>query len=113
VGTPASACTPPIDNARVTQIQATNVVTDANGNFVATWPTPFGSEPTTVLAAVYGQTTPFLCGVITKTATGATGRCYALATMTLPSTATAMLNLVLSPFQNAAANLTVTVTGRQ
>jgi hypothetical protein len=95
------------------QVQGMNVVTDGNGGFVGSWPVAFPAEPTVAYAAVYGQSSPFLCGIITKTATGFTGKCYALATMTLPSTATALLGLALSPFQNAAANLTVTVTGRQ
>lgn len=106
------------DAVRATLVQATSVVTASDGTFTGNWPTPFASAPTGRIADIETTTTnsaPYKCSFVasTVTATGFTGKCWQIVATTLPTTATALLGLTVSPIQNAAAGLTVRVTGRQ
>lgn len=106
------------DATRPTLIQATSVVTASDGTFVGTWPTPFAYTPTGRIADIEvaaANAAPYKCSFISSsvTATGFSGKCWQIVATTLPTTATALLGLTVSPIQNAAAGLTVRVTGRQ
>lgn len=111
-------CTLRQDATRPTVIQATTVITASDGSFSGTWPTPFASTPVFRSAQVEitsAQQPPIDCSFIagTVTATGFTGKCAQLTSTTLPTVATSLLGLVVSPIVNAAGGQTVRIVGRQ
>lgn len=111
-------CMPRQDAQRATVVQASTVMTAADGSFIGTWPVPFATAPTARSATVEiasGTSAPFVCSFIagSVTTTGFTGRCFQLVSTTLPATVTALVGLTINPVANAAGNLTVRVTGRQ
>lgn len=109
-GTP---CTTRPDATRPTVIQAKTTTTAADATYSVTFDAPFASTPIYADARVYGATQPYLCTVTTLTATGASGKCFQLVATTLPTVATSLLGLVVSPFASAAAGLSVRVVARQ
>jgi hypothetical protein len=114
----ATRCMPKQDAQRATQVQSTTVTTASDGSFTGMWPVAFASTPTGRVADIEisaGATTPYKCSFNAGgvTATGFNGKCWQLVATTLPTTATALLGLTVSPITNAAANLTVRVIGRQ
>lgn len=114
-----SRCMPRQDAVRATVIQATTAVTAADGTFAGSWPTPFTAAPTgrgaAVDVATSGAAAPYTCSFVagSVTATSFSGKCWQIVATTLPTTLTAVVGLTVSPLANAAAGLTVRVTGRQ
>lgn len=111
-------CTPRVDSSRPTVVQALTVTTTSTGDFSGTWPTPFAFAPTGRFAVVdvaSGSTAPYFCSFNSGSVTATTfaGHCWQIVASTLPTTSLALLGLVVSPLSNAAAGLTVRVTGRQ
>lgn len=100
------------DATRPTQVQPVAVSTAADGSFTANWPTAFSSTPTIATADALGGVPPYICAITTKTATSVSGKCYQVVANTLPTTATALLGLVVSPIANPGAGLTVMIVGR-
>lgn len=109
-GTP---CTPRADATRQTPIPQTSTVTLADGSFSGTWPMTLTVAPSRAHAWIESAATPYLCQVATRTATGYTGKCWALVVQTLPLLPSSLLGLVVSPIANPAAGLTVNVLARQ
>lgn len=110
-------CMPRPDAQRATQVQSTTAITNSDGTFSGTWPVPFANAPTGRLAEVEvtsATAAPYKCAFITGgvTATGYSGKCWQIVATTLPTTLAALGGLVVSPIQNAAAGLTVRITGR-
>lgn len=102
------------DAARPTVVQAANVTTDASGNWSVTWAKPWSSaNPVVVPLPQNSGSMPIVCNWSTRSATAASGKCWQALPMTLPATATALLGLVLNPFDNAAAGITITVIARE
>jgi len=106
-------CMPRMDASRPTVIQAKTTLTDVSASWSVTFDAPFASVPVYADARVYGVSQPYLCTVTTLTATGASGKCFQLVATTLPVAATALLGLVVSPFQAAGSGLSVRVVARQ
>lgn len=109
VGTP---CMSRPDATRPTQVQPATATTAADGSWSATWPTTFGAVPMVATATILGGVPPYICSVISKTATTVTGKCYGVVSTTLPTLGTALLGLAVSPIANPGAGLTVMVVGR-
>lgn len=112
VGT-ATPCSPRPDNTRPTVIQAKNTTTASDATWSVTFDTAFASTPIYADARVYGSTTPYICTVSSLSATAASGKCFQLVTTTLPTLATSLLGLVVSPFVTAGSGLSVRVVARQ
>jgi hypothetical protein len=109
-------CMPRPDAQRATLVQSLDVTTAADGTFTGSWPAAFATAPKGYIADIPVSGTssaPYKCSFITVTATGFSGKCYQIVATTLPTTATALLGLTISPLQNAAAGLSVRVIGRQ
>lgn len=106
-------CMPRVDATRPTVIQAKNTTTASDASWSVTFDAPFATTPIYADARVYGAAQPYLCTVTSVSATAASGKCFQLVATTLPVTATALLGLVVSPFQSAAAGLSVRVVARQ
>lgn len=106
-------CMPRADASRPTVIQAKTTTTATDSTYTIAWDVPFASTPIYADARVYGSDQPYLCTVTTVSATGASGRCYQLVATTLPTVATALIGLTVSPFASAASGLSVRVVGRQ
>lgn len=106
------------DASRPTQVQRLTVTTAADGTFSGTWPAAFTAAPVTywAVADVNSVTSaPYHCSFVagTVTATAFSGKCWQIVATTLPTTVAALSGLVVSPLQNAAAGVTVRVSGRQ
>lgn len=114
-----SRCMPRADASRRTQVQTATAITVTNGDFSGTWqdsagnPTPFPATPSYARADINVADRPHVCSVLTVTAAGFSGRCYAVASTTLPGTLTALGGLVVSPITNPSTGLTVRVIARQ
>lgn len=111
-------CMTRADATRPTLVQSNTAVTAGDGTFAGTWPTPFNAAPVGRFAEVEvtsASAAPYKCAFIagSVTATGYAGKCWQIVATTLPTTVAALSGLVVSPVQNAAAGLTVRVTGRQ
>lgn len=106
-------CMPKADAARPTQVQTSNSTTAADGTFSGTWPVPFATAPSYARADINTVDRPHICSVLTTTATGYSGKCYAVASTTLPGTLLALGGLVVSPVINPTAGLAVRVIARQ
>jgi len=109
----ASPCMPRQDATRPTQVQSGTTATDSTGNFSGTFAVPFGSAPSYVHAEINSLTNPFICQIGSATATGYTGRCFAVASTTLPGTLLALSGLVVSPITPTTAGQVVKVIARQ
>lgn len=115
-GTP---CTQRVDAAPSTVVPPAVATTASDGSFSGNWvdansnAITLSSAPTRGIATIYGSTIPYHCQIATMTTTGFTGKCWAIVAVTLPSLATSLLGYVVSPFQNAAAGLTVNVFARR
>jgi hypothetical protein len=95
-------------------VQATNVLTDASGNWSVTWNTSFQSNtPFTIARAVVTSTNnPISCEVMTRANNGASGWCRQSSPIVLDTTIIAA-GLTLNPFTNLpATNTAVMVIGR-
>lgn len=106
------ACTPRQDSTRPTVIKAKDTITDATGGYSIAWDQPFSAVPTYADAKVSGSSQPYVC-TVSATATMVSGRCFQLVTTQLPTLATALPGLLISPFVNAAAGMSVRVVARQ
>jgi hypothetical protein len=96
------------------QIQAATTNTLSDGTFSGTWAIPFSAPPTGYLADIPSSgNTPYKCTVSAVTATTFSGKCWQLVATTLPTVATALLGLTVSPISNATSGLPVRVVGRQ
>jgi hypothetical protein len=100
------------------QVQRINVVTDTAGNFAGNWPQAFASVPGWYQADVdipNSSASPYKCSFYTGTVTTTafSGKCSQIVATTLPTVATSLLGLTVSPLANAASGLTVRVIGRQ
>ena len=100
------------DATRPTQVQPATTTTAADGSWSANWPATFGTAPSVATATILGGTPPYICSVISKTATTVSGKCYGVVSTTLPTLGTALLGLAVSPIANPGAGLTVMVVGR-
>lgn len=109
----ASRCMPRSDATRATVIQAKTTITGSDARYAISFDAAFPNVPIYADARVYGNAQPYLCTVETLTTTGASGKCYQLVATTLPTAATSLLGLVVSPFQAAGAGLSVRVVARQ
>lgn len=110
----SEGCYVPGDATRPTAVQAANVTTDANGNWTVTWKRPFNSAVPMVLPVpINTGSLPMACNVATRSASGATGKCWQSTTNTLPGTLTGLGGLVVNPFATGAANAAVQVIGRE
>jgi len=105
-------CYVPKDASRPTAVQAANVQTSASdGSWSVTWARPFVSPSPIVLPIpVNTGSLPLVCNVVSRSATGATGKCWQSTTTTLAGT---LLGLVVNPFGTAAASAAVMVIGRE
>jgi hypothetical protein len=113
VGTGA-ACIPKADAARSTQVMPAQATTAADGTFSGSWPGTFPTTPTTAFASAKTTADPYTCQVATITTTGYAGKCWKKTqTITLPSTAIALLSLQLINAAAAPAGITVMIVGRQ
>lgn len=103
------------DATRPTAVQAGNVVTASDGTWAITFARPFSSALPYVHAEVVtpGAALPYDCNVTTRSATGATGKCFQSTTTTLPGTLLALSGLVVSPFSNTTSGLSVMVIARE
>lgn len=72
--------------------RAAVVTTDSAGAWSVTWSTPVATSPAVLPVPVNATTQPVVCNVATRTATGATGRCWLA--RTLPATLTVITSLV-------------------
>ena len=115
IGSPGvgNRCMPRIDMVRPSRDRTTFVTTGADGTFSGTWPVAFATDPSYADAKINSSDKPFVCQISTQTAVGFTGRCFAIASTTLPGTILALGGLVVSPITNPTAGLTVRVFGRQ
>jgi hypothetical protein len=86
-GSPGSTnCFVPRDATRPTAVQAANVITINTGSL------------------------PLVCNVVSRSATGATGKCWQSTTTTLGGT---LVGLLVNPFGSPAASAAVMVIGRE
>lgn len=106
-------CMPPMDAARATQVQSTSATTASDGTFSGTWRTPFATVPQYAHAEVNSSTTPFVCQIATATAAGYSGKCFQVASTTLPGTLLALGGLVVNPMNAASGGLAVKIIARQ
>lgn len=106
-------CMPKADASRPTQVQTSTASTAADGTFSGTWPVPFSATPSYARADINVADRPHVCSVLTLTAVSYTGKCYAVASTTLPGTLVALGGLVVSPVTNPSTGLTVRVIARQ
>lgn len=106
-------CMPREDNARRTQVQSATATTASDGTFSGNWAAAFASVPMYAHAEINSANTPFVCSIITTTAIGYTGKCFAVASTTLPGTLLALNGLVVSPIVNASAGQAVRIIARQ
>lgn len=103
----------PLDPGGVAQFLGMSVPTASDATWSVTFDTAFASTPIYADARVYGSTTPYICTVSSLSATAASGKCFQLVTTTLPTLATSLLGLVVSPFVTAGSGLSVRVVARQ
>lgn len=108
----AANCMPRADATRPTQVQPARGILGSDGTATIAWPNTFSGVPTYAHAEVLGGAAPYQCDVVTVTATNINVKCYQLYATTLGTTLAAVVGVVVSPFQNAAAGLTVMVVGR-
>ncbi|AWV18806.1 hypothetical protein A3862_27390 [Methylobacterium sp. XJLW] len=112
-GSPGSTnCFVPRDATRPTAVQAANVITSASdGSWSVTWGRSFVS-PTPVVLPIPINTgsLPLVCNVVSRSATGATGKCWQSTTTTLGGT---LVGLLVNPFGSPAASAAVMVIGRE
>jgi hypothetical protein len=107
-------CFIPGDATRPTAVQAANVTTDASGNWSVAFARPFtSSTPIIVPLPVNTGSLPMLCNVATRSSSGATGKCWQSNTTTLPGTLAGLAGMLVNPFSMGAANVPVTVIGRE
>lgn len=106
-------CMPRTDATRATVIQAKTTITATDSTWAVTFDAAFPTIPIYADARVYGASQPYLCTVQTLTTAGASGKCYQLVATTLPTVATSLLGLVVSPVSSAASGLSVRVVARQ
>lgn len=96
----APTCMTRPDGTRPTAIQRANVVTmDASGSWAVTFGRPFTSTSPIVQAEAIqagGATLPYQCGVTTRTATTASGTCWAATSQT--NTVSLGVSLTNNPF---------------
>lgn len=111
VGT-STACSRRSDSTRPTAVQAAAVVTDASGNWTVTFAKSFANAPAVDPLPINTGSLPIMCNVVSRSVTGATGKCWQANTATLGGSLTALLNAVVNVFGNAAANTTVMVLAR-
>lgn len=107
------ACMPPQDASRATQVQTTNAQTASDGGFAGNWAVPFATAPQYAHAEINSATSPFVCQVTTATSTSYSGKCFQVASTTLPGTLLALNGLVVSPVVSATSGLTVKIIARQ
>lgn len=115
-GTSGSAdCYVPGDATRPTAVQAANVTTDGSGNWSVAFSRSFTSSSPVIVPLPLNANgaLPILCNVITRSASGATGKCWQSNTTTLPGTLAGLAGMLVSPFSMGAANVPVTVIGRE
>lgn len=113
LGSPGTAgCYVPKDASRPTSVQAANVITSVtDGSWSVTWARTFVSvAPVIIPIPVNTGTLPLVCNVVSRSATGATGKCWQSTTTTLSGT---LLGLLVNPFGSPAASAAVMVIGRE
>lgn len=82
------------------------VTTDAGGNWSVTWSAALPAAPITLPLPINGGSNPALCNVTTSTTTGATGRCWMSAPVTV-----SILGFSVNVFGGSASGMSVQVLG--
>ena len=110
-GTP---CTTRPDATRQTVVQSARGTTATDGTFTIAWPSQslFATMPTYAHAEILSASAPYQCDVGSVSTTTITGKCFMLVSSSLPTLATSLLGLVITPY-GSASSLTVMVVGRQ
>lgn len=115
MGSPGSAnCFVPRDAARPTVVQAANVTTAADGTWSVIWARPFSAgNPVVNPLPINTGTLPVLCNVSSRSATGASGKCWQSTSTTISGALSSVVNLLISPFASPAAGAAVMVIARE
>lgn len=109
----STACMPRIDASRATQVQSTSVVTLSDGTFNGSFPVAFAATPSYAHAEINSTSVPYICQMGVVTTTTYSGKCFQVASTTLPGTLLALSGLVVSPIVTTTAGLTVKIIARQ